>query len=397
MPSTPAPTPTPTTPSKITPNTEVNLTTSHAAQRVDLLVDRNYVRGNVESFYSSAISFADYDADGDIDLFLAHSLGTEDRVPAEVYLNDGENNLVLVPDFIQGDNVGFVSPRKSIIADFNNDNRPDVFVVDHGFDEFPFPGAYAQLFLSSDNGLVEQTGFESYVGFQHGASAADIDNDNDIDIFVTDNNQPFFLINDGQANFSYSDSQLGGFASNAIYTAELYDVDGDGFVDLLVAGHEFEGFETAILWGDQTGEYSMDKATVLPTVQGYGVITDIDLGDINSDGITDIILLRTGDGENAVPFYDSFDLQIIIGNADRTFVDDSKLRIAKAPAQALWFDWLRLQDINLDGHLDIIPEDLRENKVWLNDGNGIFTEYRLEESKQHIVLDISEGFWPEKK
>ena len=109
------------------------------------------------------------------------------------------------------------------------------------------------LLLSSANGLSKAAGLEHLVGFHHGAASADIDNDGDLDIFVTDTtNDPYFLINDGTGNFQRSVLAVPPQINNqAIYTAELVDVDNDRYPDLLVSGHEFGygAVPTTIYWG----------------------------------------------------------------------------------------------------------------------------------------------------
>ena len=61
-------------------------------------------------------------------------------------------------------------------------------------------------------------------------------------MFVTNSSPgpPFFLINDGNGSFTQDTARIEGFAREQFYTAELVDVDGDDFLDLLAAGHEYD-------------------------------------------------------------------------------------------------------------------------------------------------------------
>lgn len=61
-------------------------------------------------------------------------------------------------------------------------------------------------------------------------------------------------------------------------------------------GHEQDSDRTQTLWGDSTGIYNSAKGTVLPAVEGYGAVLDLDVADTGGDGDKDLIPTRTGDG-----------------------------------------------------------------------------------------------------
>ena len=324
--------------------------------------------------FGDAIAYGDFDGDGDEDIFVSTLDLTPNPRPVHMYIND--NGTYRLDNSIFGSEVpALVHPRKAITGDYNGDGRLDIFVAGHGYDKPPFPGEKPVLLLSSENGLTEMSGFDHIVGFHHGAASADIDGDGDLDIFVTDNiGDPFFLINDGEGNFDYSVSGIDSEINNSsIFTTELIDVDADGHSDLLVAGHENEGAPTTIYYGDSSGSYVGSRKTVLPAVQGQGVIVDIDVGDLDGDGNNDVVLTRTPQE----PFYDGFYIQLVSGIGGRQFSDQTvRIDIASKGATGSndfsnWITWVRLVDINGDGHLDIFV-DARNyfGKTWLNDGSG---------------------------
>ena len=212
-----------------------------------------------------------------------------------MYIGDGTGKFSFFAQFFGPNPRGGVHPRKALPGDFNGDGKIDVFVLDSGHDVDPFPGSDNFLILSSERGYMFGTGLEGYVGYHHGGASADIDADGDVDVFVVAPEQSYFLINDGGGSFTRATASIQGVEAQPIYTAELVDVDSDGYVDLLVAGHEFEGFDTQILWGDRTGIYSTSKRTLLPEVVGYGIVVDIDVSDTDMDGDKDIVLNRVGD------------------------------------------------------------------------------------------------------
>jgi hypothetical protein len=230
-----------------------NDTSSHALQTAAIHISRYTIRTTNPGTFVLAVSYADFDLDGDIDVFMSSGDGSQTPTPSELYLNDGAGNFTLDTSFFNGSPPGQVHPRKALTGDYNGDGKMDMFVIGHGYDKPPFPGEAPYVILSSPSGYVLGSGLDSFIGFQHGGSSADIDNDNDIDVFVTDTTQPFFLVNDGFGNFTRDVAKIPDLGGGGIYTAELVDVDKDGFVDLLVSGHEHQGFSSQVLWGDNTG------------------------------------------------------------------------------------------------------------------------------------------------
>ena len=270
-----------------------------------------------------------------------------------------------------------LAPRKALTGDFNGDNRMDVFVLGHGYDKPPYPGEAPYVILSSPNGYVLGSGLDTFIGFHHGGASADIDADGDIDVFITNSpfGTPFFLINDGSGSFTRDTARIEGIILEQLYTAELVDVDGDDFLDLLAAGHEYDphggNLPTQILWGDNTGVFSTNRATILPSVSGRGIVVDIDVSDTDKDGDKDIVINRTGDESAAA--YEGYYVQLVEQVGVRRFEDKTAQLIFKnEDADAEWFDWIRMCDCNGDGHVDIVVDDAARNLIWKNDGTGTF-------------------------
>jgi hypothetical protein len=364
----------------VAPNFNVDNQSSYQLQKTTLHIERRYgISGQSPCgcFYH-AVVYTDLDNDGDIDIFMSGGNGTSNPSPVEIHINDGAGNFSLDNSLIFGSDPGAVHPRKALLGDYNNDGELDIFVAGHGYDQPPFPGEHPLLFLTTANGLEYSSNLESYSGFFHAAASADIDNDGDIDIFVADSQSPFFLINDGTGNFSRNTDRLTSEVNGKpLFTAELIDIDKDGYIDLIVAGHEFEGMDTIIYWGSSRGTYLSTSKTVLPSVAGQGIILDIDSEDINNDGNKDILLTRTGGGNTnflTMGFYIGYYLQLILNNGNHQFTDTTNNISSNSDLNGAWIDWVRIQDVNNDGYLDIIEDNASERGlIWLNDGSGVFT------------------------
>ena len=361
-------------------NPAVDEGTSHSLQTIGKRLPHGRIRRG-RSGTSHSVVYADLDQDGDTDLFYAPLNRTLDPLPPEVHLNDGADNFQFAPGFVD-DPPATVHARKALRGDFNGDFRPDIFVLASGFDMDPFPGESNYVLLSSDQGYVPGIGLDSIVGYHHGGASADIDADGDLDVFVTENFKgPFFLLNNGSGTFRKDTERIQDINYQAgIYTAELVDVDQDGYIDLLVAGHEYSGFHTQVLWGNESGIYTSARATLLPLVPGNGVVVDIDVADTDGDGDRDIVVNRTGDFSGA-GFYDGYYVQLLNQTGLRSFTDVTADSFGdNQDLGAEWFDWIRIYDLDDDGDLDVVVDDVEtfstlgaRDLVWENDGSGRFT------------------------
>ena len=374
-------------PPNLPPNFAVDEGTSHTLQFAGLHVAHLDIRP-AGARPPSAIAYADYNGDGLIDIFYSPSDGSRSPVPAEMYINDGMGAFTLDAGFFGSNPPGGVDPRKALPGDFNGDGRPDVFVLGHGYDHEPFPGEAPYAILSSPGGYVQAVGLDSIIGFHHGGASADIDADGDLDVFVTDNfTRPFFLVNDGTGNFVPDAARIEGIGSEGIFTAELVDVDRDGYVDVLAAGHEYEGFPTQILWGDNTGVFSTMRALILPAIPGHGIVVDIDVADTDGDGDRDIVLNRTGD-DSGPGWYDGYYMQLLEQTGTRTFSDITQhLLPENQNAEAAWITWLRVFDLDEDGDLDIFADEASRRLLWKNDGSGRFLRGVLREVPPNHAVD----------
>ena len=123
------------------------------------------------------------------------------------------------------------------IGDLDGDDRPDIFVV-HG------PGTNV-LYRQTDQALkfedyTKQAKVDGGGAWGTGAAFADIDNDNDLDIYVCNYDSPNQLfINDGKAHFQECAADYGLDLINASLMPSFCDYDRDGDLDLYVLTNRF--------------------------------------------------------------------------------------------------------------------------------------------------------------
>jgi enediyne biosynthesis protein E4 len=148
----------------------------------------------------------DYDGDGWFDIVRANFAGD----PTTLYRNNGDGSFT---DVSQQAGLGAITKYVGMgvgFLDFNNDSWKDIFVANgHVYpeaDRIPGIAGFKQpnvLFRNLGNGRFADVSSVAgpglkVVGSSHGCAFADYDNDGDIDILVSNNNQPPNLLrNDG--------------------------------------------------------------------------------------------------------------------------------------------------------------------------------------------------------
>jgi hypothetical protein len=175
-----------------------------------------------------------------------------DTFPLTVLLNRGRGRFVdATSSLFEGPVVRTQWPRAIVVADFNGDGRPDIFIADTGTDVQPLHGHQNELVLSTPRGgLIEATAnLPQQKSFTHSAAAADVDGNGTVDLYLgsfsccgDDKTPPQLLLNDGTGRFTVTTDRLDGGSHGpnfSPYTASAFvDVNGDGSPDLVLGGAE---------------------------------------------------------------------------------------------------------------------------------------------------------------
>lgn len=292
-------------------------------------------------------AYGDFGGNGRLDLFRAVTTynlalpiaqATPSRFEFHEKQLDGsfKPNVLLLP---QSD--GCIHPRKAIVADFNGDGRPDIFVACHGYDASPFPGERSKVVLSQPGGKYVVSDASSDIGFNHGATAADINGDGKIDVIVVnskDADRLYALLNDGAGHFvRESPSRFPSSVRNggSYFSVELVDLNEDGKLDLLLGGHEYEGAATAAFINPGNNNFSAVSPIVFPAVLSEGVVLDFT---VTGTGSTRAVwVLRTSGGDGT--FYQSKVIQKV-NYPSLT----SSIALSQRPSR--WIPWTLPADVN---------------------------------------------------
>lgn len=355
----------------ISPASNADARSSYSNTKTDVHVSYFGLPSDVGSGnLRDAIGYLDANGDGFTDVFV----GTgeylfEGEKTCILAINDGSGNFNYSEAEFGNNMPPATHARKTLISDFNNDDLQDMLVLDHGFDSHPFPGNNPKLIIQNSAGSFGWSKLPN-TGFHHGGASGDIDNDGDIDVFVG-GDDPFFYINDGNANFEMVVDRFDN-SVEVIFSAELFDVDKDGYLDLIVGAEEHTGQVTTLFWGSSTGSYSRSLKFEIPSVNNYGIVLDFEAEDIDDDGDKDLIINRTGGGNNNN--YVGRTLQLLSNNGNREFTDVTSNIDDPGTESDDWITWIRAQDIDNDGDIDFFPDDLAFGFTYINDGNGHFTK-----------------------
>ena len=327
---------------------------------------------------------ADFNGDGWPDVVLARAFyATTEIYELDILLNDGSGNLVLGTSQVFSGTVPSVTDaRELVLADFNGDGRPDIFIADEGMDAGPSPGYQNTLVLSAPGGkMVDATGnLPQQSDMTHSAAAADIDGDEDVDLYVgniwgQNGISPQVWLNDGTGVFTVATGclpfPLEDLGFGAYTTSEFVDVNNDTFPDLILgdAGDDLEGGpDSLVLLNDGTGHFSI-LANAIPSkpFSDTDIALDIDATDLNNDGYQDLFIDFTKE-------YAGRYIQILINNQDGTFRDETSARLPQSDNNAPAIKWVYLLDLDMDGHLDIVatPWGPPGPLFYLNNGDGTF-------------------------
>jgi len=323
--------------------------------------------------YGFGGAFVDYNNDGILDIvgyrnnyynyvdYPQGYTGYDRKQLIRFFIGDCNGNFT--PD-TQNDNIyyGLVHGRKFLIGDFNSDNYVDFFLIGHGYDKQPFPGEFNKSLISNGNGGYLETDYTSLESFYHGGASGDFDNDGDLDVLVTDagrGKSAIFVNNNGV--FNPTTQLINQNLMEGMYNAEFYDINKDGFLDIISGGHDWtygnvNTYDNTplIIFGDGI-DYINSETLRLPesSISGQGIVTDFNFYDLDGDNIEEIILTRTGDNQtDSNNFYNGWSIQVLKkSGTNYTDQTNSFINNFYEPTGS-WIRWGHIRDKDNDGKVE---------------------------------------------
>ncbi len=298
---------------------------------------------------SEGAAWADYDNDGNLDLFVAVGLGGNDLL----YRNNGDGSFTKItagPVVQSGGN-----SRGCAWADYDNDGHVDLFVSnEQGQNNFLFHNSGDGTFTKITSGNIANDGGASY-----SCAWADYDNDRFLDLFVANLNQNNFLYhNNRDGTFTRITSGRIVSEAGASQGCAWGDYDNDGLLDLFVANRNQRNF---LYHNDGNGAFT--------AITNGAVVNDVGYSwspawiDYDNDGFLDLFVANgppNGPGQNDFLYRN---------NGDGTF---TRITTGSVVSDAAIGDGCAWGDYNNDGFPDLFVTNLNDqnNLLYRNNGNA---------------------------
>jgi|GEM_PF-1698924 len=313
--------------------------------------------------YSTSSHWADFDNDGDLDLFITNLSdnnilfenigdGLFNKITNNIIVNEGGNS------------------RTASWCDYDGDGDLDLFVSNRfGYNNFLYQNTGNGTFIKITEGSIVNDG-----GNSTGCCWGDYDNDGDMDLFVANASN--------QQNFLYQNKSNGFFQK--ITTGEIVtdvgssssgawgDYDNDGDLDLFVTNSD--GQNNCLYVNNSNGSFYRKTDGII--VNDGGDSNGSSWTDFDNDGDLDLYVVNQNGEDNF----------LYSNNGDGTFTKITDSFVACDGGYSNGAAWC---DVDNDGDLDLfVANSNRQNNFfYLNRGNpNYWINFRL-----HGIMSNSYG------
>ncbi len=335
--------------------------------------DETVTRGLGETGIWGAAAFADVDGDGDRDLFQT-SITSAPRL----YINTG--GVFSDQAASRGVNgVGRVS-RSVLPVDIENDGDLDVIVID---------GSVAhEVYVNNGSGsfTLQDKGLSAAVGSAQGGVAGDFNGDGYVDIFVTRSGAACALyMNQGNGTFKEEASTRGAGISLKAGHPSAADMDNDGDLDLFfpVRGTSADKSPLAVvLQNSGSGNFTNKNSTANIKIDAYGFCP----GDLDNDGYVDLYAPR-------------FDRELGTAPSSRIYKNQKSALFSELTgtgAEMIYMDGRGavVFDYNQDGLLDVFgtAKGKIESNSSLPYGRYALMANRMTSANHYLLMVVNDRF-----
>jgi tetratricopeptide (TPR) repeat protein len=312
---------------------------------------------NGEFKYTTHVEAADYDSDGDIDLYV----GSYDQSTSTFKHWLFNNEMGRFKDVSEESGLKHSGKEFSAaFADYDNDGFLDLYLVKESGDI---------LYRNAGKGIFENVTAKAQVGSKTGGNRAlffDMDHDGDIDLYETRSNSNLMFRNNGDGTFQEQAEKMGLSCRNAnSQEAAFGDFDDDGDIDLFTVNKD----STNNLFSNQRQGFFKD-VTVESGLKSTGGSDAVAVGDCNNDGFPDIFVASVNVGRN----------ELFRNKGNGTFEPAKNSQELFSALQNVKVFDVKFFDFDNDGYQDLIiagESEKKENRgvfLYHNDGKGNFED-----------------------
>ena len=247
----------------------------------------------------SSYEWADYDNDGDIDIFITGLDGVGNLI-SKLFQNNGDETFSETANNFTGAWLG-----DAAWGDYDNDGNLDLLLSG-----FYNPGRITRIYKNNGDGTFTEQTETGLTGVSHSSTIwGDYDSDGDLDVFIGGTYEGIgvwvrvtdVFINNGDNTFT---------AANLPFTTDAYwgesawgDYDADGDLDLICCGYDDAGGSNTIIYRNDSTTPNTIPVTpqnLVEEVIGSNVTLEWDAASDNetpSDGLTYNAYIRNNAGE----------------------------------------------------------------------------------------------------
>jgi Flp pilus assembly protein TadD len=314
-------------------------------------------KNSQKSKFPAHVEAADYDSDGDIDLYV----GSYDEASSTYKHYLFNNEMSRFKDVAQESGITHTGNESSAtFADFDNDGFLDLYVVRDGGDI---------LYRNAGKGIFENVTGKAMIGSKSGGNGSlffDMDHDGDLDMYEVRSNSNLMFRNNGDGTFSEQAEKMGVSENGANSRNVVFgDFDDDGDVDFFVSNEN----KSNALFSNQRGGLFKD-ITEQSGLKASGGSESAAVGDYNNDGFSDLFVCSVNEGNSQLyknKGNGSFEL---LNNSKQMFSTATKVKVYDA--KFFDFDNDGFQDLMLAG--ESVEPGGRGLLLYHNNGKGGFED-----------------------
>ena len=255
---------------------------------------------------SPSACWCDYDLDGDLDVYVVERDGANDAL----FNNSGGNNFVRVNrkafPYKGGDG------RTCAWGDINDDGFPELYVGNFLDKSSEQPTKAYNFFYLNNGGKmfseISNSITTSERNLSYGTSFIDYDQDDDLDLFVTNismSDKNLLFQNDGTGNFIKSNTAISKTRNSPSKGHTWGDFDNDGDLDLFITngteGTEPEAIMNFLFLSNGIGDFNLIEHTSI--VNSPNISAGTAWSDYDRDGDLDIFVANWGNNTESNSFY----------------------------------------------------------------------------------------------